>query len=131
MLVIMTLSSCVINAGIKATSRTVTNISAAKAKEMIGDGELLDGEAFILLDVRTEEEFNEIHINDAILIPDYEIRERALVELPDKDMPIIVYCRRGFRSAFAANDLLEMGYTNVYNLGGILDWPYETVSGFE
>ena len=88
-----------------------------------------DGETFILLDVRSEEEFIEIRIDGAILIPDCEIKERAPVELPDKNMRIIVYCWRGFRSAFAANDLLEMGYIHIYNLGGIIDWPYEMVSG--
>jgi len=123
-LAVLTLSSCAINAGDKAPSKTVTNISAASVKEMMSDNDPL-----ILLDVRSEEEFKEIRIDGAILIPDNEIRERVPVELPDKDMRIIVYCWRGFRSAFAANDLLEMGYTNVYNLGGIIDWPYETVSG--
>ena len=90
-----------------------------------------DGEAFILLDVRSEEEFKEMRIDGAMLIPDDEIKERAPVELPDKDMRIIVYCWRGFWSLSAINDLLEMGNKNVYNLGGIIEWPYETVSGRE
>jgi len=124
MLAFLTLNSCAINASHKTSSKTVTNISAAKVKEMMDDGE-----AFILLDVRSEEEFKDMRIEGAILIPDNEIKERAPIELLDKDVRIIVYCWRGFRSVFAVNDLLDMGYKNIYNIGGIIDWPYETVSG--
>jgi len=123
-LVVLTLSSCAISASDRVVSRTVASISAAKAKEMMDDGE-----AFILLDVRSEEEFKDMRIEGAILIPDNEIKERAPIELLDKDVRIIVYCWRGFRSVFAVNDLLDMGYKNIYNIGGIIDWPYETVSG--
>jgi len=128
MLAVLTLSSCALKAGDKASSQTVTNISAARAKEIMSDS-YTSGEAFILLDVRSEEEFKDMRIDGVILISDNEIKERAPVELPDIEMRIIVYCWRGFRSAFAVNDLLEMGYKNVYILGGIIDWPYETVSG--
>jgi rhodanese-related sulfurtransferase len=124
-LVVLTLSSCVINASDKVSSQTVTNISAAKVKEIMSDND-----PFILLDVRSEEEFKEMRIESAILIPDNEIKERAPVELPDKDVRIVVYCWRGYRSAFAVNELVKMGYTHVYNLGGIIDWPYEAVSGY-
>lgn len=84
---------------------------------------------FILLDIRTDEEFKEKHIDGAVLIPDYEIADRAETELPDKDMLILIYCRSGRRSANAANELVGMGYTNVYDFGGIIDWQYETVNG--
>jgi rhodanese-related sulfurtransferase len=80
----------------------------------------------ILLDVRTEEEFTERHIPGAVLLPDYEVAEKAAEVLPDKNALILVYCRTGRRSANAANELIEMGYTNVYDFGGINDWPYET-----
>lgn len=87
---------------------------------------MMDGaEEFILLDVRTEEEFQDQHIGGAILIPDYEISERAEAELPDKDALIFVYCRSGRRSADAANQLVSLGYANVFDFGGILNWPYE------
>jgi Rhodanese-related sulfurtransferase len=99
-------------------------ISAEQAKEMMDE---TDG--WILLDVRTQEEFQEEHIEGAILIPDYEIAGRAESEIPDKDTVILVYCRSGRRSADAANELVGMGYTNVYDFGGIADWPYDTVSG--
>jgi rhodanese-related sulfurtransferase len=85
-------------------------------------------EAFILLDVRTDEEYREKRIDGSVLIPDYEIGSRAEAELPDKDALILIYCRSGRRSANVANELIAMGYTNVYDFGGIIDWFYETVN---
>jgi phage shock protein E len=84
------------------------------------------GEKYILLDVRSEEEFNERHIPKAIVIPHDEIKERAEQELSDKNALILVYCRSGSRSKKAIDVLLQMGYTNVKDFGGINDWPYET-----
>ena len=84
---------------------------------------------YILLDVRTLVEFTEIRIDGAILIPDYELRQRAETELPDKNAVILIYCRSGRRSALSAAVLAELGYINVYDFGGILNWPYETVKG--
>ena len=83
---------------------------------------------YILLDVRTEEEFNSEHIEGAILIPDNEISNRAADELPDKNALILIYCRSGRRSEIAARELINMGYTNTYDFGGILTWPYPTTS---
>lgn len=80
---------------------------------------------YIILDVRSEAEYNEGHVPGAIVIPDGEIRSRAEAELPDKDQLILVYCRSGRRSKAAAEALIEMGYTNVKDFGGILDWEYE------
>ena len=94
-------------------------ISQAQAKE------IMDTRSdFILLDVRTAKEFAAGHIKGAILIPDYEIRLRAEKELPDKDKTILVYCRSGRRSKLAARDLAELGYTDVLEFGGIMDWKY-------
>ena len=98
-------------------------ISAAEAKKMMDSGE-----EYLLLDVRTDTEFAESHIAGAVLIPDYEITARAESALPDKSALILVYCRSGRRSANVAHTLVGMGYTNVYNFGGIIDWPYGTVS---
>lgn len=106
------------------TNAIYQKITAEKAKQMMAD--LND---YILLDVRTEEEFKEMRIRDSILIPDYQIGERAMAELPDKDAVILIYCRSGRRSADAAHELIGMGYTKVYDFGGIIDWPYETVNG--
>lgn len=83
----------------------------------------------VLVDVRTPEEHQQKRIPGSILLPDYEIRDRAGEVLPDKDAKIVVYCRSGRRSAEAAKVLREMGYRNVHDLGGIIDWPYETESG--
>ena len=98
-------------------------ISAEEAREIMESTE-----SFILLDVRTEQEFSEQRITGAILIPDFEIANRAASELPDRDALILIYCRSGRRSANAAHELVGMGYTNVYDFGGILDWDYDTVS---
>ncbi len=80
---------------------------------------------YIIIDARTEEEFAEGHIEHAILIPEYEVADRAEKELPDKDALILVYCRSGRRSKIASEELVKLGYTNVKEFGGIIDWPYE------
>lgn len=84
---------------------------------------------YILVDVRTQAEFDTGYIEGAILLPDYEIEKKAKELLPDPDAVILLYCRSGRRSAEAAQKLLDLGYTNVYDFGGIIDWPYETVGG--
>ena len=83
---------------------------------------------YVILDVRTQEEFDESHIEGAVLIPDYEMKEKAEKILPDRDQLILVYCRSGRRSKNAASELVALGYTNVKEFGGIIDWPYETVT---
>lgn len=82
---------------------------------------------YIIIDARTVGEFNEGHIANAILIPEYEIAERAEKELPDKNQLILVYCRSGRRSKIASQALADLGYTNVKEFGGIIDWKYEVV----
>jgi rhodanese-related sulfurtransferase len=84
--------------------------------------EMMDGDA-IILDVRTQSEFDEGHIPNALLLPSTEIVQRATEVLPDKGQTILIYCRSGRRSALAAKELVELGYTNIYDFGGILDWP--------
>ncbi|MBE6899438.1 MAG: rhodanese-like domain-containing protein [Ruminococcaceae bacterium] len=96
------------------------NINPEKAKEMMEDLE-----EFVLLDARAEEEFSEGHIPGAIVIPHDEIEERAEAEIPEKDVPVFVYCRSGRRSKIAAEALVSLGYSEVYEFGGIIDWPYE------
>lgn len=82
---------------------------------------------YIIIDARTKEEFAEGHIEGAILIPEYEIASRAEKELPDKNALILVYCRSGRRSKIASEELVSLGYTNVKEFGGIIDWTYEVV----
>ena len=85
------------------------------------------GEAHIVLDVREQDEFDEGHIPNAILIPYTEIDAKAEGILTDKDAQILVYCRSGRRSKIAAESLANLGYTNVKEFGGIIDWKYEIV----
>ena len=96
------------------------NITVQEAKKLM-DRE--DG--YVILDVRTEEEYAQGHIPGAILIPDYEIEQKAEEILTDKNQMILVYCRSGRRSKNAAQALLELGYTDIREFGGIIDWPYE------
>ncbi|MBQ7302287.1 MAG: rhodanese-like domain-containing protein [Clostridia bacterium] len=101
---------------------TYTQITATEAKALM-DSE----ENFIILDVRTDAEYAEGHIADAVLIPHEEITAKAEEVLLDKDQLILVYCRSGRRSKIAAEALVALGYTNVKEFGGIIDWPYEVV----
>ena len=107
-----------------AFTGTYQTVSAGEAKRMM---EELQG--YFLVDVRTVDEYAEGHIEGAVLIPVDEILERAEAELPDKDAVIFVYCRSGVRSARAADGLAGLGYSQVYDMGGILNWPYDVVSG--
>ena len=103
-------------------SASYDQISGAKAKE------LMDSESgYIIIDARTQSEYDEGHIPGAILIPEYEIADRAEKELHDKNQLILVYCRSGRRSKIAAEELVKLGYTNVKEFGGIIDWEYEIV----
>ena len=101
---------------------TYEQITAEQAKN------IMDTEKdYIIIDARTEDEFAEGHIENAILIPEYEIANRAEKELPDKEQLILVYCRSGRRSKIASEELVKLGYTNIKEFGGIIDWPYDTV----
>lgn len=96
------------------------NITAEEAKQIM-DSE----EGYIILDVRTQEEYDQGHIPSAILIPDTEIEAKAEEVLTDKNQLLLVYCRSGRRSKLASEILVELGYTNIKEFGGIIDWPYE------
>ncbi|WP_028830260.1 rhodanese-like domain-containing protein [Proteocatella sphenisci] len=100
-------------------SSTYIKLTPEQAKEIM-DTE----DDIIILDVRTQEEFDTGHIEGAVLIPNTEIRDKAKDVLKDKDQKILVYCRSGNRSQMAAAELISMGYTKVYDFGGIIDWPY-------
>jgi rhodanese-related sulfurtransferase len=95
------------------------NISAKEAKEIMDSQK-----GYVILDTRTQEEYNEGHIPGAILIPYDEILEKAETVLQDKNQLLLVYCRSGRRSKLAAEDLVKLGYTNIKEFGGIIDWPY-------
>ena len=95
-------------------------ITAEEAKKIMDSGE-----DFVILDVREQDEFDAGHIPGAILIPYTEIENKAEEMLPDKDKQMLVYCRSGRRSKIAAEALFKLGYSNIKEFGGIIEWPYE------
>ena len=96
------------------------NITAQEAKT------IMDTErGYVILDTRTREEYDQGHIPCAIQISHDEIMEKTEEVLTDKDQLILVYCRSGRRSKIVAEALVELGYTNIREFGGIIDWPYE------
>ena len=116
---LLLLSGC----GNSAEDRGYTMIDQEEAKRM------MDTQTVVILDVREQYEFDEGHIAGAVLLPSTNINEEtAAAVIPDKDSVVLVYCRTGMRSLFAAATLAELGYTNVYEFGGIVTWPYETES---
>lgn len=96
------------------------NITPETAKQIMDTSK-----DYVILDVRTQEEFDQAHIPGAILIPNDQISAEAERILMDKNQLILVYCRSGRRSKLAAEELVKLGYTNIKEFGGIIDWPYE------
>ena len=119
LLAVMLLTAC---NHVKENDREVTymNITAEEAKRIM-DSE----EGYIILDVRTRDEYETGHIPGARCFPLDDIECNAEVYIPDKDMMYLIYCRSGRRSKLAAEILVELGYTNIKEFGGIIDWPYE------
>ena len=109
--------------GCEEQSMSYTQISMEEAVAMMATEE-----NYIILDVRTVEEFAEKHIPNAINIPNETIGSEEISELPDKNQLILVYCRSGNRNKQASEKLVALGYTNIYEFGGIIDWTGETVS---
>jgi len=101
--------------------RRISPIEANQMMQQLND--------FILLDVRNPDEFRDRRIPGAILIPVAQLEARAAAELPNRNAVILIYCLAGGRSATAARNLAAMGYTRVYDFGGILSWPFPTISG--
>ena len=95
------------------------HISQEEAKRIMDEEENI-----IILDVRTQEEYDSGHIKGAVCIPNETISEDVIEKLPDKDQKILVYCRSGNRSRQAAGKLYRLGYTNVREFGGIITWQY-------
>lgn len=108
--------------GCASTESEVGILSSREAYQWLADS--VDA---IVLDVRSEEEFLTGHIEGAILLPLPEIETQAAERLLDKDALILVVCQSGNRSQVAAQQLVDLGYTNVYNIGGVLSWPGELV----
>lgn len=96
------------------------SITAEEAKK------IMDEETgYLILDVRTKEEYDEGHIPNSVLLPNETIDEDVSDILPDKDQKILIYCRSGNRSKQASQKLADLGYTDLIEFGGIVDWPYE------
>jgi len=99
-------------------------ISAQEARKRMEQGG-----KYVLLDVRTPAEYKQVRIKGAKLLPVDELEKRASKELPDKTVPILIYCQSGARAATAAKILSRLGYTDAVSFGGIANWPYETAQG--
>jgi rhodanese-related sulfurtransferase len=131
-MLMLSLTGCVDSGGSNSTPPSQATEQKAQYKKITPEQaqKLISEKAdIVILDVRTEAEFKEKRIAKSILIPDYEIKTKATEILKDKSATILVYCRSGRRSASASQQLVAMGYKNVYDFGGIIDWPYETISG--
>lgn len=112
----------------------VTNVTETPSFQQISPEyakQLMDTENnYMIIDVRSEAEYKEGHVKNAVSLPNEEIivdNEKIETILPDKNQMLLVYCRSGKRSKEASTKLVNMGYTNVYSFGGIIDWPYEIV----
>ena len=121
LLSVLFLAGCALPAGQEVSYRQINMDEAITMME--------EGSGYIILDVRTPEEFADKHIPGAINIPNETISTEEIPELPDKDQLILVYCRSGNRSKQASEKLAALGYTNIVEFGGINDWPGETVTG--
>ena len=121
LLSVLFLTGCALPAGQEVSYRQINMDEAITMME--------EESGYIILDVRTPEEFADKHIPGAINIPNETISTEEIPELPNKDQLILVYCRSGNRSKQASEKLAVLGYTNIVEFGGINDWPGETVSG--
>jgi len=119
LLVVMLLTACGQDKG-NNQGAVYVNITAEEAKQIMDSKE-----SYFILDVRTQEEYDQGHIPGAVVISHEEIEEKAEDVLTDKDQLILVYCRSGRRSKIAAEALVELGFSNIKEFGGIIDWPYE------
>ena len=120
LLTVMLLAGC----GASEKTNSYRQVTMEEAVTMMAEEE-----KYILLDVRTREEYADKHIPGAVCVPNETIGSEEIPELPDKEQLILVYCRSGNRSKQASAKLVELGYTNVVEFGGINDWTGETVSG--
>ena len=123
LMVLLLLSGCAAQSQKEQSYRQINMDEAIAMMEAESD--------YIILDVRTPEEFSEKHIPGAINVANETIGSEEIPELPDKDQLILVYCRSGNRSKQASEKLVALGYTNIIEFGGINDWPGEVVSGAE
>ena len=115
------LIACTRKEEINMTYQMITMEEAKTLFETEGD--------YVILDVRRMDEFESGHIPNAVNVPNEVIGDEKIEELPDKDQRIYVYCRSGNRSKQAAEKLVQLGYTNIIEFGGILDWTGKVETG--
>lgn len=123
---ILLLSACAKTASASADTKNEKGyqiIKADEAKKMMDTGKVT------VVDVRRADEFAAGHIPGAINVPNESIGTEKPKELPDTGATLLIYCRTGIRAADASGKLVKAGYTKVYDMGGIVDWTYETVQG--
>ena len=119
------LAGCIQKTNKEQTEATQVNIGTYYQITQEEAKRIMDEESdYIIVDAREQSEYDEGHIKGAIVIPYTEIEQKAEEMLPDKEQLILVYCRSGRRSKIAAQSLANMGYTNVKEFGGIIDWQY-------
>ncbi len=120
-LLLLLLTGCGGTASNDSSDSSYQQISQEEAKDM------MDSQDIIILDVREQDEYDSGHIPGAVLLPVGTIDEETAAEvIPEKDSTVLVYCRSGNRSKTASSALVKLGYTNIYEFGGINTWPYET-----
>lgn len=124
LLLYLMVSSNVLKDSARPESSGYRQITQQEAKALMDSNT-----GWILLDVRTQEEYDSGHIPGAVLLPNETIGVTEIPSLPDKSQMILIYCRSGNRSKQAAEKLEKLGYTNLYEFGGIISWPYEIVGG--
>jgi phage shock protein E len=129
LVIVLLLSACAAPVSLPTASPTQSPMTEAKMISPEEGKAMLDQKGATLVDVRTEAEYLEKRIPGALLLPVEDMTAKAAAMLPDKNTPVIVYCHSGRRSAIAAKTLIGMGYAQVYDMGGIQNWPYETTSG--
>lgn len=115
-------TGCAAGGGESSSNPAYHKITAEEAKEMLDEG------GVTLIDVRRADEYAEKHIPGAINIPNESIDREQPEDLPDLEATLLIYCRTGVRSKQASDKLVAIGYENVYDMGGIVDWPYDTVA---
>jgi len=120
----MSSASSPASAAASAATATAASFQVIKPEEA---KKMMDAGGVIIVDVRRQDEYDAGHVPNAILVPNETIAEEAATKLPDKNATYLLYCRSGHRAGIAAQTLVDLGYTNVYSFGGIIDWPYDIV----
>ena len=121
------LAGCALSKTKKDTSEDTTDKAAYHKISVEEAYEMMASQEVVVVDVRTREEHESGHIENAVLVPNESIGSEMPEALPDKEATLLIYCRSGRRSKEASEKLLKLGYKSIYEFGGIIDWPYELV----